>query len=136
MPHYELSRQLVNFALDDLGWLIAIVPMTFKDQHDHVWASQTTPTGPPMSLEVASLFRTKPCWTAMYLAVISCGLLYVRQDRASSWGIEARQKMHMARLWFRASVNIMLSGAAGLAKPTLQHVQTFCVLCLLTQPFE
>ncbi|EIW67166.1 hypothetical protein TREMEDRAFT_64406 [Tremella mesenterica DSM 1558] len=136
LPTFELSRQLLDFALDELGWLIAIVPMTFKNEHELAWQYQTAQSGPSESLDVANLFLHRPAWTAMYLALVSCALVYVRQDRAYEWGVPPRQKMYLARLWFRAGVNMMLSGAASLARPNLMHLQTFCVLTLLTQPFN
>lgn len=127
-PSQSLSTQLVRFALDELGWVISIVPCTFHIQHDHLWQIP--------SFDFEQLAVSRPAWTSLYLAILSCGLVYVRSERANLWGVPPEYKWSLARAWFDAAIKIMSDGSLCLLKPNLVFLQTFCVLTLVTQPFE
>lgn len=138
IPSRQLSQGLIDFALDELGWLISIVPPSFKAQHDQVWQEfQVNVIRQAQTLDLPAVFRTKPAWSALYLSILAVAALYLRADRAqSSFGLSADRKMTLAKFWFRASVNVMLDRGACMIRPSLEFLQAFCVLTLLTQPFE
>ncbi|WVQ96894.1 hypothetical protein IAU59_004001 [Kwoniella sp. CBS 9459] len=140
---YDLNLALLDFAFEELGWLICPVPASFKNQVASIRSTAPNPKLHPNSLssvieyiDIPHLVRVRPSWSALYLAVISAALLYMPSPRASLYGIPPEQKFGLARIWFQASLNTMLNGATCLAKPALVHLQTFCVLTLLFQPFD
>ena len=131
---FDLSTRLLEFALHELGWLITIVPLSFLTQHDEVCAAQRR-TSSKRYLDVTSLSRTRPAWTSLYLGLLSTGMLYARKEATARWGVTVDRKAKLAHMWFRGAIANLLAQSLCFAKPTLLHLQTFCVLTLLFQPF-
>ncbi|OCF30964.1 hypothetical protein I316_07370 [Kwoniella heveanensis BCC8398] len=145
---YDLNLALLDFAFEELGWLICPVPASFKDQVALIRSTAQNPilyssSMPALNqspvieyIDIPQLVKIKPSWSALYLAIISAALLYMPSARAAQWSIPPEQKSTMARIWFQASLNTMLNGATCFAKPALIHLQIFCVLTLLFQPLD
>ncbi|WVF69397.1 hypothetical protein IAT40_004173 [Kwoniella sp. CBS 6097] len=140
---YDLNLVLLDFAFEELGWLICPVPISFKDQVASIRSTAPNPNAHPHSLhastlppiieyiDIPQLVKVKPSWSALYLAVISAALLYVPSIRASQWGITSEQKSRLARIWFQASLNTMLN-----AEPLLQACLKLRVHQLRDMPDE
>lgn len=108
--------------------MIAIVPPSFIIEHSHLW--ETT------AFDLLEMNKSRPAWTSLYLSLLSYALVYVREERATAWGVTPDFKWLLARSWFDAAIKLMFDGARCLTKPTLTYLQTFCVLTLVTQPFK
>lgn len=83
-----------------------------------------------------TLSRSQPGFTCLYLACVSCALVYARREKATSWGVPEHLKWSLAKLWYDGALHTMLTGARCLEQPKLVYLQTFCVLTLMTQPFK
>ncbi|CAD6584854.1 MAG: hypothetical protein CYPHOPRED_002867 [Cyphobasidiales sp. Tagirdzhanova-0007] len=68
-PTALLCKLLIDFAFDELGWLISVVPTSFKAQHDQLWANG--------KFDLDYLARRVLAWTALYLSLLSYALVYV-----------------------------------------------------------
>ncbi|WVQ82885.1 hypothetical protein IAT38_005021 [Cryptococcus sp. DSM 104549] len=153
LPPYALAHRLLTFAFTSLGYLICPVPYSFLGQVTTLYLSLPSTSfhhsaSPPPSIfsqpqpnshpqiPIAALIETRPAWSALFLSMLSAALVYVPEGTAEDWGVPRAQKYLLARLWFRAAVNTMLNGAMCLAKPRLIHLQTFCAMTLVFQPFD
>ena len=83
-PTALLCKLLIDFAFDELGWLISVVPTSFKAQHDQLWANG--------KFDLDYLARRVLAWTALYLSLLSYALVYVRESCAAEWGVAPGHK--------------------------------------------
>ncbi|ODO05040.1 hypothetical protein I350_05652 [Cryptococcus amylolentus CBS 6273] len=135
LPSQETSSHLLSYVFTHLGWLLCPIPSSFQAQASFIF-SPNSPS-PFSHLHTAkSLAEARPSWSALYFALISVALVYAPAELLEGLGIGVEQRSFFARLWFRAAVSTMLDGGSCLVKPSMIHLQTFCVLTLLFQPFE
>jgi hypothetical protein len=69
LPSKEISRQLVTYLLQTLGWLYGAVNASeFLTEHEEFWNN--------VQNDVAIDVKDRP-WLAVYFALLATGLLYL-----------------------------------------------------------
>ncbi|KII95904.1 hypothetical protein PLICRDRAFT_34850 [Plicaturopsis crispa FD-325 SS-3] len=115
LPSDSLSTFLVEFAVNDLGWLYMTVHgPTFLAEHSQYLVAK------------AHGQHCGSAWMAFYFSQLAIALHHIHPDVARRWGLPHNQ----VQIWFDTSLRC-LYGANFMSEPDLRSVQTICNLSVI-----